>query len=455
MKIAPNRSDAYSNMGNILLEQGRAEEAYKCWTQALTLMPSSAAIHSNALLCLNYDNIATSGEVFKAHLEWAARQAVPSLGHRLYPNKRDPKRRLLIGYVTPDLRDHSVAYFLDPLLRNHNREEYLIYCYSDVHAPDDMTIRLRALIDVYRSTKGLSDDQFDLMVHEDRIDILVDLSGHTADNRLLVFAREPAPIQVTYLGYPNTTGMAAVDYRLTDAWADPPGENDKYYTEKLYRLPRGFLCYSPPVEAPYIEPLPLESNGHITFGSFNFPGKITPKVIATWACILNQVPGARLILKYRSFIDTSTCERYYQIFENQHIERHRIEFIGLTPSKAEHLSTYSRVDIALDTFPYNGTTTTCDSLWMGVPVIVLAGKRHAGRVGVSLLTQIGLDELIADSLEDYITLAIKLASNRDQLRLYRQTLREMLAKSHLCDGKSFTLEVEEAFRNMWSIWCSG
>ena len=331
---------------------------------------------------------------------------------------------------------------------------FSVFCYSSVASPDHNTRYLMPKIDHYKAVASLSGEQLKEMILADKIDILVDLAGHTSGGNLRVFNMKPAPVQVSYLGYANTSGIKAMDYRITDAWADPPGENEKLYTEQLVRLPGGFLCYTPPRGTPDVAAAPAIANGYVTFGSFNHPAKITPAVITAWSEILKQVSDSRLLLKYRSFTDAHTRKLYLDMFEQQGIDPGRIELLGLTQSKEEHLACYHRVDIGLDTFPYNGTTTTCDTLWMGVPVVVLTGKAHAGRVGVSLLKQLSMDSLIADSLTDYISIATELANDIDRISALRSEIRSRMQNSTLCNGELHTRELETAYRKMWSNWCS-
>jgi predicted O-linked N-acetylglucosamine transferase (SPINDLY family) len=281
----------------------------------------------------------------------------------------------------------------------------------------------------------------------------VDLAGHTAGNRLQVFTTRPAPVQASYLGYPNTTGLAAMDYRLSDARADPPGEGDHLYSETLVRLPEGFLCYRPPGDAPPVRPAPVEKNGHITFGSFNNLAKMTPEVITTWAAILQRLPGSRLLLKTRAFADAGARECYRAQLQQAGIAAERIELRKPADTIGEHLAAYGEIDIALDTFPYNGTTTTCEALWMGVPVITLAGRLHAGRVGVSLLTQVRRTAWIAQGPGEYIEHAATLAGELQQNPAPRPALREAMARSPLCDAPGFCCHVEQAYREMWASWC--
>jgi len=281
----------------------------------------------------------------------------------------------------------------------------------------------------------------------------VDLAGHTGNNRLLAFRYRPAPVQITYLGYCNTTGLPAMQYRITDEWADPPGQ-EAFHTEELVRLPGGFLCYQPPAGAPPVADAPAARAGFITFGSFNIASKTTPEVVALWARILHAVPESRLILKNRSTRDQDTRDRYYALFQQHGIERERIDQISWLADHDAHLGLYSRIDIGLDTFPYNGTTTTCEALWMGVPVITLCGDRHAARVGVSLLTRLGLTELIAKTPDDYLQIARRLSQDPHTLSELRHSLRGRMQASTLGDAVAFTRELEDTYRGLWGRWCA-
>ncbi len=308
--------------------------------------------------------------------------------------------------------------------------------------------------DHWQNIHGMTDALVFQCIQKDGIDILVDLAGHSGNNRLKLFARKPAPIQVSYLGYPNTTGLTAMDYRFTDNVADPPGLTDAYYTEKLIRLPEGFLCYRPSVGCPDIAPPPCLENGYITFGSFNNWAKINSKTIALWSDLLSRVPDSRLILKSSLASDRDAQQQLLSLFVQNGIEASRIEILSRLPVFGEHLKQYQRVDIALDTFPYNGTTTTCEALWMGVPVITLAGNTHASRVGASILSRLGLNEWIVSSVDDYLNISEALANDTDNLKCLRRTLREKFQNSSLMNEKRFLANLETAYRRMWRNWCA-
>lgn len=452
ISIDSGLAEAYANLGLAQQVSGGIDVAIDSFRKALDLKPGYYKAHVNILFCMNYSEKYEPSFVFHEHRQWESKYGHKPIANPC-PDNQDSERCLRIGYVSPDLHSHPVAFFFEPLLANHDPEKFETYCYAEVRRPDAVTERLRSLAGHWRSTRGLSDREVADQIHNDRIDILVDLAGHTGDSRLLVFTHKPAPVQVTYLGYPNTTGLSSVDYRLTDGWADPPGLTDEYHSEELVRLPHGFLCYQPPPDAPAVTPVPSLTNGYITFGSFNNLSKVTPEVISLWSRLLNALPDSRLVLKNNSLSDVNSRDHYFSLFKKHGIDQDRVQLLGRLPTLNEHLALYNNIDIALDTFPYNGTTTTCEVLWMGVPVIALAGQVHAGRVGVSLLSQLDLDDLIGNDQESYLKIAIDLARDTDRLSLFRGSLRGKMENSTLCNGKNFSRDVENAFRAMWRTWC--
>lgn len=453
LQIQPDSPQMLINLGRARLHAGDANRAEAAFRRVIELHPGLADAHSNLLACLNYLPKRNPRAVFEDHRHWNAVHAGSIRPFTGWPNEPDPQRPLRVGYVSPDLREHSVARFLEPVLARHDRSHFQISCYSDVPHPDATTARLRGLCTHWRETSTLSHQQLAERVRKDGIDILVDLAGHTANNRLLVFARKPAPLQVSWLGYPNTTGLSAIDFRLTDARADPPGNSDALHTESLVRLQHSFLCYGAPHNAPETGSPPSQSAGHITFGSFNNLAKTTPEVIRSWSRVLSGVPGSRLLLKSRATGDPATRQRLLTLFSETGISAERIGFLEPEASHDKHLAAYRQIDIALDTFPYNGTTTTCEALWMGVPVITLAGRVHAARVGVSLLTQAGLQDLIAQDETGYTDAAVRLSRDTQRLAALRSGLRQTMRHSSLCDDGGFTLELERAYRHLWADWC--
>jgi protein O-GlcNAc transferase len=487
VRLEPTRPEAHNILGHALLTQGRCTAAKRCLEEALRLRPGYPAAqdnlgrllktqglaaealpyhraalagamkpetHSNLLYSLHFPAGLSPEEIFAEHRRWAELHAAPLRKEGNPPLAPAAPRRLRVGYVSPDFVHHSVSYFFEPVLTAHDRELFEITCYSEARVPDAVTRRLRERSDRWRDIAGRSDDAVAALVHEDEIDILVDLAGHTARHRLLVFARRPAPVQVTWLGYPDTTGLDAIDYRITEAVSDPAG-TEAWHSEQLVRLPETFSCYQPPKESPPVGPLPVAEAGHLTFGCFNHLAKVTPPTIRLWAEILRELPGSRLLLKSRGLADLETAARLREEFVRRGVEADRLELNGEELSVARHLGLYQRVDIAFDTFPYNGTTTTCEALWMGVPVVTLAGRTHVSRVGASLLTHLGEAGWIADSPEAYRKLCRDLAGDRPRLAAIRAGLRERMGAGLLCDARRFTKNLENAFRAMWNEKGSG
>ncbi len=452
LNLNPEYAAAHANLGIVLMNQGRLDEALIAYRRATALKPDDAIAFSNMLVCLNYDDSRTSDQLFAAHREWDELYGGPAPRPSTYANSREPERRLRVGYVSPDFRAHSVAYFLMPLFEGRSPQAVEVFCYADVIRPDAITAQLRSLSDRWLSTVGMPDDALAARIRADCIDILVDLAGHTAYNRLGVFARKPAPVQMTWLGYPNTTGLQAIDYRLVDDVTDPPGA-DVFASETLLRLPDGFLCYSGPQDAPVTSAPPSLKAGAITFGSFNNPAKLSASTVDVWAQLLTRLPDARLLLKGKPFADEATSAYFLARMNERGIAPQRVQLVAWLPSGTAHLALYEQIDIALDPFPYNGTTTTCEALWMGVPVIALRGERHSARVGASLLRQAGLEDFVAGSANDYVEIALALAANPGRLHDLRCTLRQRMTASTLCDGKGFAQKMERAYRTMWQSWC--
>jgi predicted O-linked N-acetylglucosamine transferase (SPINDLY family)/Flp pilus assembly protein TadD len=448
----PRNAEAFRNLGEVLVYQGRISEAIAAFRRALVFDPRLIKARSNLLFVMNYSEKYSSQEIFNESLNF--QKMLGPVEKPEFLNSLETNRRIRIGFISPDFKRHSVGYFFEPLLANHDSEKFELYCYSCVERPDETTDRLKRMSSAWRECYGLEDELIAKMIRDDSIDILVDLAGHTgARIRLAVFAEKPAPVQISWLGYPNTTGLLTMDYRFTDAVTDPEGESDKWHTERLVRLPHGFLCYCPPDEAPEVSPPPVIAKEFVTFGSFNMLPKLSDSTIAAWGRLLKIVPDARLILKSHSFKDGQTCERILQAFGRFGVKPDRITLLPTVTSIGEHLGLYSEVDIALDPFPYNGTTTTCEALWMGVPVISLLGDRHGARVGGSILQQLGLTGLLACTVDNYIDNAAALGRDPQRLMDYRFRLRSLMTKSALCNGPVFARDVEAAFEDMWRSWC--
>jgi protein O-GlcNAc transferase len=447
LKLRPNHAESFANLGNVFRQTGRAQEAIDTYNRAVAFNAPGSVAHSNRLYTLYYHPDYDSQRILLEHQKWNDQFARPLLSDRPHTNDRLPHRRLRIGYISPNFWGHCQALFTSPLFSRHDHQEFEIYCYSDVKSPDAFTGRVRAWADVWRSTVGMTDEQLAELIRRDQIDILVDLTLHMADNRMLLFARKPAPIQVTWLGYPGTTGLQTIDYRLTDPYLDPPGEADAFYTEKSIRLPNTFWCIDPYVlevaEMPEINPLPALEAGHVTFGCLNNFCKVNQPLLELWSRVLEAVPGSRMVLLAPP---GSRRDWVSQTLGN------RVDFVS-REGRQNYLKYYNRIDLGLDTLPYNGHTTSIDSLWMGVPVITLVGKTVVGRAGLSQLSNVGLTELAATATEQFVQLATGAAADLPKLSELRRTLRERTRSSPLMDGERFVKDIESAYRQMWLTWC--
>jgi predicted O-linked N-acetylglucosamine transferase (SPINDLY family) len=341
-----------------------------------------------------------------------------------------------------------------PLIEHRDRSRFEVVCFGNVEQPDAVTQRYRASVDEWHDIFPMSDEEVAQLIRNQRIDVVVDLTGHTNGSRLLALARKPAPVQMTYLGYPDTTGMTAVDYRLTDAITDPPGA-EKFSVETILRVPGCFLCYPLSAELPEVSEPPAKSNGFITFGSFNNLAKISPTTIGAWGQVLRAVPSAKMVIKTTTFGDKPTAERAAKRFADQGLPMDRVQLAGPTRKELDHVAQYRMIDIALDTFPYTGTTTTCEALAMGVPVVSRFGSRHASRVALSVLTAAGHPEWVTDDPDRFVQIAAELAADVERLATLRAGMRDQLRKSTLCDAKSFAPKVEALYRQAWERWCRG
>ncbi len=446
--LAPNMHQAWFVLGRVLGEQGRHAEAVEHFRKVLAMQPEDDAAWSELLFSLNYSEQFSPHEVFAEHLKYGERfPRVPAMA--IDAARLKSGRRMRVGYLSPDFWLHSVAHFITPILSRHDRGRFEVFCYYTGQREDAMTARLKNGSEHWRQVAGVSDEDLERILRADELDILVELTGHSNHQRLAVLATRVAPVQVTYLGYPNTTGVAAIDYRITDARTDPPGESDGLHSEKLFRLPETFLCYAPPavkVEAPAA---PFHRTGHITFGSFNNFAKISPITIKLWSRVLASVPNSKLLVKTRGLQDPGLCTLLLGRFREQGIEADRIKLMPPILDQRQHLQTYGKVDIALDPFPYHGTTTTMEALWMGVPVVTLEGDRHASRVGASILSALGLVDCVAQTQDEYVQIAARLAAADSELDVLRQQLRPRLSASPLTDGARFTAHLEQAYLKMW------
>jgi protein O-GlcNAc transferase len=454
LHINPNFADAYNNLGCVYKDKGQIDEAENCFRLAIRIKNDFSTAYSNLLLTMEYNAHHNPQDIFSEHIMFSKNYAerlasvIPA-----YKNERDSERKLKIGYVSPDFKRHPVACFIEPILMAHNRKYFKVFCYSNTLRHDEATKRIQKYSDQWRNIVGISDEEVAELIRKDQIDMLVDLAGHTADNRILLFAQKPAPIQISWIGYLATTGLPTMDYKIADNYTDPSGLTEQFYTERLMRLPESFLCYLPTKDSPNVGPSPTLSTGHITFGSFNNFPKITSEVFSVWARILNELPDSRLILKGKSFNDKATYEYAINMFTQRGLAAERITLQSWDPSP-KHMESYNQVDIGLDTFPFNGAATTCEAMWMGVPVVTLAGTAYHSRVGISLLSNVGLPELVAKTLDEYISITVNIAKDLERLQLLRERLREMMKHSPLCDAERFIGNLEICYRNIWKMWCN-
>lgn len=454
----PDNVMALNTLGVALLDQHRVEEARDAMSRAAAVDTMSAPVYaSNFLFTSLYLPDIDNTEIFSIHKEFGARFTSHEPDqNKPHANTRDAKRKLRLAYMSPDFRGHSVAYFMEPLLEKHDRSAFDIILYSNTTRADVVTAAMEAAADVWVETAGLTDVALVERIRADKVDVLVNLGGHTSGNRLVVCGQKPAPIQIEYLGYPDTSGVPAMDYRITDECADPIGEADERCVETLIRLPDCFHCYRPTTKAPAPAPAPHIERGFVTFGSFNVLPKLNQTVVEAWADILCQVPHSRLYLKCKQLKTESVRARVLQYFTDAGVEADRISMDAFVPSVQDHLNKYAGIDIGLDTFPYNGTTTTCEALWMGVPVLTVIGNRHTGRVGLSLLHAVGLDDEFAVSdVESYVTKAVELGRNPKRLAEVRGVLRDKMASSPLRNEIMFTRNLEKSYRDLWRKWCDG
>lgn len=457
-EVDPELASPWVSLGAALQSVGRYEEAENAYLRAMALDEDDPISRGNRAFLANYRELSRE-EVWQAHVDYG-RWLRGRLGPVTLPepavSRPDPDRRLRIGFVSADFRRHSVGYFVQGALARLDRKRFQLYAYYNYPTEDQVSASLKPIFHQWRDIFAQPDDKVLEQIRGDKIDMLIDLAGHTGSNRLRLFGRRAAPVQVTYLGYPNTTGLDCVDFRFTDRWADPEGDGDEFHSEKLWRLPTTLLCYTEPPSYLDVAAPPLLKHGYVTFGSFNNRIKISGNCLALWVRLLRTIPDSRLVLKSIQGAEDEVSRReWLDRFVEQGIEPSRIDIHAQANDLEDHLGMYSLIDIALDTFPYNGTTTTCEAAWMGVPVIGLKGDRHASRVGESLLVNLELQELIAQDEDGYLKIAAELAADPDRLIELRQGMRDRMRASPLMDSRRFGLEFGEALRGMWRRYCGG
>ena len=448
LTLAPDSAEAYMRLGALQRQRGDHDDAIANLRHAIDLAPDLAPAWEHLLIALNYAPGHSPAEIYSAHREFG-RRFTPAEAAPRHANARDPERKLRVGYVSGDFRTHSVAQFMEPILEHHDHEALGIFCYYTLNYSDAVTERLKRHADAWHEVFSWPDQKLAERIRADGIDILVDLSGHTGHHRLLAFARKPAPVQATWLGYLNTTGLETMDWRITDRHAAPEGF-EAYHSERLYRLPDCQWCYRAPPEARSVTSPPSERTDRVTFAVFANPAKINHEMISLWCRLLAKLPHANLLVVGQGL--PSIADEFRARFTRHGIAAERIALRGFR-SFPEYLALHSEVDVILDTFPYSGGTTTCHALWMGVPVVSLEGETPASRGGASLLNVVGLQQLLADGSERYIEIALDLADDRTRLKELRAGLRERMLASPLMDIPRFTRNLEAAYREIWRSWC--
>ena len=452
-EIKPDFAEGYSNLGTIFKDAGRLDEAIACYRRAVALDPHYTQAHSNLVYTLYFHPAFDERAILAEVKQFASTHPSPrqpsfssSAGHDYTPG-----RRLRIGYVSPDFRNHCQSLFTIPLLSNHDHTQFEIYCYAQLARPDKISERLSSYADVWRSTNGKSDAQLAEMITKDGIDILIDLTMHMDKGRPMLFALKPAPVQVAWLAYPGTTGLPAMDYRLTDPWLDPPELGDDRYTETSIRLPDTFWCYAP-LDSDGLQPnaLPALTAGYVTFGCLNNFCKVSDDTLRRWGQVMARVLSSRLILLAYAGLHR---QRILDLLGRFDVTPERIEFVEYRP-RSQYLQTYHRIDICLDTLPYNGHTTSLDAYWMGVPVVTQVGHTIVGRAGWSQLNNLGLPELTAFDEQAFIDIAVALAMDMPRLSQLRHSLRNRLEASPLMDGKRFATAIETIYRQIWLKKCT-
>ena len=451
MQLAPNDASIWGTLGNSLIHLGQTQKGMEYVRKAVEKLPENSNLHSNLLFRLHGLPNLDRQEIFDEHKKWAKMHAPTSIAKTDHNNIPDPDRKLRIGYISPDYCAHPVLMFFDPILESHHREEVEVYGYGDIEIPDIFTEQIKNKFDQYRNICGIDDKSTADMIEQDQIDILVDLAGHTGGSRLRTLAYRPAPIQATYLGYFDTTGMEQVDYFITDERMSPQ-DTQCFHSESLLYLPNSCLCYKPLTATPVAE-APMIKNGYVTFGMFGNASKVNPFNVSLWASVLKKIPNSRMMFMFRGGDDEEVTEHYKALFERFGIPRSRLQFHGRI-LYIDYLMMYNDVDIILDTYPYNGGTTTCDALWMGVPVVSLLGQHHFSRVGLSILTDLQLEFFVASTPDEFVSKAAALAAKPDALAKIRETMRDRMSASTLCDKDMFTKNIEKAYRNMWKKWCN-
>ncbi len=451
--LAPSNANFHSQLGRIYCRTGRVKIGLECYQRAAFIEPKKVQHLQRLTYWGNYSEQTSQQSNFHMARLWAKRAFPKNQTGSNTWRDANPNKPLKIGFISGDFCAHAVSFFITPLLENINREQFVIHGYSDVKKPDDITKNIQSLCDTWHDASEQNDDLLGAQLGADQLDVLVDLSGHSANNRLGIFAQHIAPIQISWLGYPSTTGLDSINYRISDTIADPETQERDYYTEELIRLKNSFLCYQPYENSPDIQAFSANNSKTIRFGSFNNLAKISPITLDAWAMALHATPNSSLYIKRQQLINDCAKDHLIQEFSKRGIEKDRLILKTSKAKIQDHLAEYNNIDIALDTSPYNGTTTTLESLWMGTPIISLQGNTHASRVSASILHQIGLDNLVANNIQEFASISSDLASNPKRLKQLSNSLRSDLQASHLMNHQQFAKDFGDAIREKWKLWC--
>ena len=450
IKLDPDNTKYQNQCGLLYVHLGENERSLPYFEKCQALKPESKYGYYFHLWSQNYIDGISDANILADHQRFG--DLLEQKYTNIEPFDNKVGNRLKIGFVSQDFYKHSVAYFFLPIIKNYSKENWEVFCYSDVKKPDHITQEIESACDHWCESQHMSDRDLYKKIRSDKIDIVIDLVGILGEGRLDLFAMKAAPVQINYLGYPNTTGLSRMDYRLTDEWSDPVGMTDQHFTEKLTRLKTGFLCFQPNLDTPPVSPLPaLGAEGVVTYGSFNIYQKISPRVYRLWAEILKSVPNSRLLIKSLPFVEDKLKQRVIETFRALGVEKERLELIGWTIDRNAHLKIYDQVDIHLDSFPYNGTTTTCEAMWQGIPTLTLAGENHRSRVGASIMHQVNLQSWVANSDQEYVDIAVRKSADLGSLQELRQSLRNTMLESPLLDSKGFISELESKFNEMIAL----
>lgn len=450
LTLSPSDANIYAQLGRVLCRTGRVELGLSNYQRASMLDSTNANYLQRLVYWSNYSDKTTNQSSSQLARLWAKRAFPKSTKGSDSWRFANPNKPLKVGIISSDFCKHAVSFFITPLLKHINRDSFTVVAYSNVKKPDEVTENIKQHCDIWNDISSMNDKLLAAQIGADQLDVLIDLNGHTANNKLSVFSQHIVPIQISWLGYPGTTGLDSIHYRFTDSIADPDLEQDKYYSEELVRLPNSFLCYEPHSTAPDIKT--RKKSQKVRFGSFNNLAKISPNTLDAWASVLREVPESTLYIKRQQLINESAKTHLINEFSERGISKDRLILKTSKAKIEQHLDEYNEIDIALDTSPYNGTTTTLEALWMGTPVLTLTGKTHASRVSASILTAVGQEDLIASSVDEFAQKAAEL-NNHTNLVKFSESIRDTMSKSSLLDHQQFADDFGLAIRQKWNIWC--